>query len=110
MSKEITKDRVLELARVRKALMYPSSLLSEIGVVDLADCSTRSFGEISLHSIDESEEKIDVSLRNVVSNVECYNTMSIIASCLECLILSMLHRVTIVIYKVKWLLLISCPL
>jgi hypothetical protein len=40
LSKERAKDRVLELGSVRKALTYPSTLLSEIGVVDIADCST----------------------------------------------------------------------
>jgi hypothetical protein len=40
--KERAKGRVLELGSVRKALMYPSALLSEIGVVDLADCSAGS--------------------------------------------------------------------
>jgi hypothetical protein len=102
LSKEIAKDRVLELGSVRKALTYPSSLLNEIGVVDLADCSTGSFGKISLHSVDESEEeKTDAGLGNVVSDVECCNIVSIIVSCLECLILSLLHRVTIVICKVE---------
>jgi hypothetical protein len=102
LSKEIAKGRVLELGSVRKALTYPSSLLSEIGIVDLADCSTGSFGKISLHSVDESqEEKSNTGLGNVVSDVECYNTMSIIVSCLECLILILLHRVTIVICKVE---------
>jgi hypothetical protein len=87
---------------VRKALTYPSSLLSEIGVVDLADCSTGSFGQISLYSVDESqEETTDAGLGNVVSDAECCNIVSIIVSCLECLILSLLHRVTIVICKVE---------
>ena len=98
--KEIAKDRILELESVQKALTYPSLLLSEIGVVDLSDYSTRSFGKISLYSDDQSqEEKSYISLRNMVFDIECCNTVSIIVLCLECLILNLLHRVTIVICK-----------
>jgi hypothetical protein len=99
--KEKATGRVLELGSVQKALMYPNSLLNEIGVVDLADCSTGSFGIISLHSVEESqEEKTDAGIGNVRSDIECCNTVSIIISCLECL-LSLQHRVTIVICKVE---------
>jgi hypothetical protein len=42
LSKEKAKGRVLELGSVRKTLSYPSELLSEIGVVDLAECSIES--------------------------------------------------------------------
>jgi hypothetical protein len=38
LSKEKAKGRVLELGTMRKALTYPSELLSEIGVVDLVEC------------------------------------------------------------------------
>jgi hypothetical protein len=102
LSKEIATGRVLELGSVQKALTYPNSLLSEIGVVDLADCSIGSFGIISLHSVEESQEEItDAGLGNVRSDIECHNTVSIIVSSLECLILSLQHRVTIVICKVE---------
>jgi hypothetical protein len=52
LSKEVAKGRVLELGSVKKALSYPIDLLSEIGVVDLGDCSTRP---ASLRLVDESE-------------------------------------------------------
>ena len=39
LSKKIAKDRVSEFASVKKALMFPSVLLSDIGVIDLRDCS-----------------------------------------------------------------------
>jgi hypothetical protein len=77
--KEIAKGRVLELGSVKKALMYSSELLSEIGVVDLGDCSIGFIGPASLHSVDENqEERIHASIENVVSIVECSNKMSII--------------------------------
>jgi hypothetical protein len=53
LSKEIVKGRVLGVGSVRKALTYPIELLSEIGVVDLGDCST---GPASLHLVDENGE------------------------------------------------------
>jgi hypothetical protein len=102
LSKERAKDRVLELGSVRKALTYPSALLSEIGVVDIADCSTGSFGQLSLHSVDENqEERTNAGFGIVVSNVECCHIVSIIISCLECLFLSLFHIVTTVICKVE---------
>ena len=52
LSKRTTKGRDLDFASVTKALTYPSALLSEIGIFDLRDCSTRSVGPTSLHSID----------------------------------------------------------
>ena len=52
--KEIAKGRVLELGSVKKALTYPSELLSEIGVVDLEECSIGSFGLASLYFVDEN--------------------------------------------------------
>jgi hypothetical protein len=76
LSKEIAKDRVLDLGSVGKALTYPIELLSEIGVVDLGDCST---GPISLHSIDENEaEGIDVSIEIAETSAECIRKVSII--------------------------------
>ena len=48
LSKETAKGRISELGSVKKALTYPSVLLSEIGVVDLVDCSIRSIRPASL--------------------------------------------------------------
>jgi hypothetical protein len=77
--KEIAKDRVLELGSVRKALTNLSELLSEIGVVDLEDCSTGSIRPASLQSVDENqEERIDACIGSVISVVECSNKVSII--------------------------------
>jgi DNA-binding transcriptional MerR regulator len=102
LSKEKAKDRGLELGSMKKALTYPCELLSEIGVVDLAECSTGSFGQLSLYSVDEHQEvRTDAGLANVVSEVECCNIVSIIVSFLECLILSLYHRVTILICKIE---------
>jgi hypothetical protein len=79
LSKKTAKDRVLEFAGVTKALTLPSALLSEIGIVDLANCSTGSIGPASLHSVDENEEeRIDACIGSVVSVVECSNNVSII--------------------------------
>jgi hypothetical protein len=79
LSKEIAKGRVLELGSVKKALTYPSELWSEIGVVDLAECSTGSLRPASLHSVDENqEERIDVSIGLVVSVAECFEKVSIL--------------------------------
>jgi hypothetical protein len=79
LSKEIAKGRVLELGSVKKALMYPSELLSVIGVVYLRDCSTGSIGPTSLQSVDENqEERIDACIGSVVSILECSNKVSII--------------------------------
>jgi hypothetical protein len=92
LSKEKAKGRGFELGSVRKALTYPCELLSEIGVVDLAECSTRSFGQLSLHSVDEHQEvRTDAGLAKVVSDVECCNIVSIIVSFLECLIVTLHH-------------------
>jgi hypothetical protein len=79
LSKQKAKGRVLEFASMTKALTYPSALLSEIGVVDLGDCSTGSIGLASLHSVDENqEERIDACIGNVVSVIECSNEVNII--------------------------------
>jgi hypothetical protein len=79
LSKKTAKGRVLEFASVTKALTYPSALLSEIGVVDLGDCSTGSIGLASVHSVGENqEERIDACIGNVVSVAECYNKVNII--------------------------------
>jgi hypothetical protein len=76
LSKEVAKDRVLELGSVRKALTYPIELLSEIGVVDLGDCST---GPAFLHSVDKNEvERIDLSIGIAGTIVECIKKVSII--------------------------------
>jgi hypothetical protein len=84
LSKERAKGRVLELGSVKKALTYPSALLSEIGVVDLADCPAGSFGQLSLYSVDEhQEERTDAGLGNLVSDVECYKIVNIIVSFLD---------------------------
>jgi hypothetical protein len=59
--------------------MYPSELLSVIGVVYLRDCSTGSIGPTSLQSVDENqEERIDACIGSVVSILECSNKVSII--------------------------------
>ena len=53
---------------MRKALTYPCELLSEIGVVDLAECTKGSFGFASLKLVDENpKERIDASMGNVLS-------------------------------------------
>jgi hypothetical protein len=79
LSKKTAKGRVSEFASVKKALMFPSGLLSDIGVVDLRDCATGSIGPTSLHSVHESQEKrIDACIGNVVSVVDCSNEVSII--------------------------------
>jgi hypothetical protein len=76
LSKEAAKGRVFELGSVKKALTYPIELLSEIGVVDLGDCST---GPASLHSVDENEaEGIDVSIGIVNTIATCIRKVSII--------------------------------
>jgi hypothetical protein len=74
LSKKTTKGRVLEFASVRKALTYPSELLSEIGIVDLEDCSIGSIGPASLQSVDENqEERIDACIGSVIWVIECSN-------------------------------------
>jgi hypothetical protein len=76
LSKEIAKGRVLGLGSVRMALTYPIELLSEIGVVDLRDCS---IGSASLHLVDENEaERIDVSIGIADTIAECIKKVSII--------------------------------
>jgi hypothetical protein len=79
LSKEIAKGRVLELGSVKKALTYPSELLSEIGVVDLVECSARSIGPASLQSVDENqEERLEASIGVEFSVSECYKKVSIL--------------------------------
>jgi hypothetical protein len=79
LSKEIAKGRVLELGSVRKALTYPSELLSEIGAVDLGECSAGSIGPTSLQSVDENqEERLEASIGVDFSVSECYNKVSIL--------------------------------
>jgi hypothetical protein len=72
LSKRTTKGRVLDFASVTKALTYPSALLSEIGVVDLGDCSTGSIGLASLYLVDgNQEERINACIGNAISVAEC---------------------------------------
>src|SRR5450759_4292642 len=72
--REAAKGRVLEFGSVRKALSYPVDLLSEIGVVDLAECCIGSFEQLPLHSVDEyNEVSTDAGLANVVFDNECCN-------------------------------------
>ena len=98
LSKDKAKDRGFEIGSVRKTLSYPSELSNEIGVVDLAECCTRSFNQLSLHSVDERQVvRTDVGLENVDSTVECCEIVSIIASILKHHMLTSLHRVTIMI-------------
>jgi hypothetical protein len=76
--KKTTKGRVLEFASMTKASTYPSELLSEIGVVDLGDCSAGSIGPASLHSVDGNEaERIDLSIGIADTIVECFRKVSI---------------------------------
>jgi hypothetical protein len=78
LSKEISKGGVLELGSARKALMYPSELMSEIGVVSLAGCSSGSFGLASLQSVDENpKDRIEASTGNALSDVEFPNKIRI---------------------------------
>ena len=56
LSKEKARGRGLELGSVRKVLSYPSELLNEIGVVDLAECSSGLYEQFPLHSVDEYNE------------------------------------------------------
>jgi hypothetical protein len=78
LSKEISKGGVLELGSARKALTYPSELMSEIGVVSLAGCSSGSFGLASLQSVDENpEDRIEASTGNALSDVEFPNKVRI---------------------------------
>jgi hypothetical protein len=101
LSKEKTKGGVLELGSVRKALTYPSELLSEIGVVSLGGCSSGSFGLASLQSVDENpEERIDASTGNALSVMEFSNKVRISLYVLICLILILFHLFTIVIIDV----------
>jgi hypothetical protein len=76
LSKEVAKDRVLELGSVKKALSYPIDLLSEIGVVDLGDYST---GPTSFYSVDESEAERTEERIGIASMIaECIREVSII--------------------------------
>jgi hypothetical protein len=74
--REAAQGRVLELGSVRKALSYPADLLSEIGVVDLGDCSN---GPASLFFVDELEvEKTEESTEIGDTNAGCLKKVSII--------------------------------
>jgi hypothetical protein len=64
---------------VRKALTYPSELLSEIGTVDLVECSIRSYVPASLDAVDENQEnRCDVSIGLAVAVAECFKKVSIL--------------------------------
>jgi hypothetical protein len=79
LSREIAKGRVPELGSMRKALIYPSELWSNIGIVDLGNFSSGSIGPASLHLVDKNqEERIDASIGNIVLVDECSNKVSII--------------------------------
>ena len=89
LSKEKARDRGIELGSVRKVLTYPSELLNEIGVVDLRECSSGSYEQLPLQSVDEYNElKTEGGLANVVSDNECCNIVSIIVSFHKCLVLT----------------------
>ena len=74
--KEATKDRALEFGSTRKALSYPIELLSEIGVVDLRDCSNEP---AYLYSVDENEvERIEESTEIGDTIARCMRKVNII--------------------------------
>jgi hypothetical protein len=74
--REAAKGRALELGSVRKALSYPVDLLSEIGVVDLGDCSN---GPALLHFVGENEvERIEESIESGDTTARCLKKVSII--------------------------------
>jgi hypothetical protein len=78
LSKEISKGGVLELGSARKALTYPSELMSEIGVISLTGCSSGSFGLASVHPVDENpEDRIEASTGNALLDVEFPNKVRI---------------------------------
>jgi hypothetical protein len=84
LSKEKAQGRVLALGSVRKALTYPSELLSDIGIVDLAECSPGSSVPASLHSVYENqEERIDVSIGLGVADTECFKKVTILIVILD---------------------------
>jgi hypothetical protein len=84
LSKEKAQGRVLALGSVRKALTYPSELLSDIGIVDLAECSPGSSVPASLHSVYENEEeRIDVSIGLGVADTECLKKVTILIVILD---------------------------
>jgi hypothetical protein len=84
LSKEKAQGRVLALGSVRKALTYPSELLSDIGIVDLAECSPRSSVPASLHSVYENEEeRIDVSIGLGVADTKCLKKVTILIVILD---------------------------
>ena len=61
--RETKKAGEFENGSVRKALTYPFEELSEIGAVELAECSTGSFGIASLKSVEENlEERFDANI------------------------------------------------
>ena len=76
--RETKKASEFEIGGVRKALTYPCEVLSEIGVVDIAECSTGSFGIASLKSVEENlEERFHANIGDVLSVEECSIKVSI---------------------------------
>ena len=101
LSKEKAKGRGSEFGSMRKALSYPSKLLNDIGVVDLAECSSGAYEQLPLHSVDEyNEVKTDAGLANVVFDNERCNIVSITVSFHKCLILTLHLSVMTLICKV----------
>jgi hypothetical protein len=91
-----------EFGSVRKALTYPCELLGEIGVVDLAECSTGSFGIASLKSVEESpEERFDANIGGEESDEERSFKVSIFDFVLISLTLIHFHLTRIVFTNIK---------
>ena len=97
--KEAAKGSVSELGSVRKALSYLVELLSEIGVVNLGDCSN---GPASLHSVDENEvERIEESIGTGNTIVGCMRKVSIIRYIIFCISLCFINVDTAEISEAK---------
>ena len=96
--RETKKAREYEIGSVRKALTYPCEDLSEIGIVDLAECSTGSFVIASLKSVEENPGERFKADIGVVQSVEEHSIqVSISESVLNPFILCYFHLSTIVI-------------
>ena len=99
--RETKKAREFEIGSVRKALTYPCEVLSEIGIIDLVECSMGSFGIASLKSIEEYlEERIDANIGDILSVEECSIKVIISRYVLNSLILYYFQLFTIVIIDV----------
>ena len=100
--RETKKAREFEIGSVRKALTYPCEVFSEIGVVDLAECSTGSFGIASLKSVEESpEERFDQNIGGEESDEERSFKVSIPNFVLISLTLIHFHLTRIVFTNIK---------